>query len=174
MKGYFIQQESVGLRQIEVFDKSAFLQWHNDSKMREKIGGIFPFNSNTFQEICHLSNQTYPANMWFAVCEYDRLVGIAGLHNIKYIQKNAEIAVFIGDEPNRRKGIGKTVLRLIEQYAFGTLDLHRLYALVYSDNAIALDFFRSVGWKKEGVMQEAAFWNYQFRDVVIYSILNQV
>ena len=173
MEGYFIKQGNIGLRQIELSDRDAFIKWHNDNRMREKIGVIFPFNNNVFMEICHTSCVAYPANIWFAGCEYDQLIGIAGLHSIKYIQKNAEIAVFIGDEINRGKGIGKVVLHLIEQYAFGILNLHRLYALIYSNNDGALGFFKSCGWKREGLLKDAAFWNHHFRDVIVYAALYQ-
>lgn len=167
MQEYFIKYGEIGLRPIELTDKEDFIRWHNDSKMREKIGGIFPFGSSVFEEICRASDVSCPGNIWFAVCEGKRLIGIAGLHNVKYIQRNAEIAVLIGEEADRGKGTGSIVLQLMEKYAFGMLNLHRLYALVYSDNMSALHFFEKCGWQQEGIMHEASYWNYRFRDVVV-------
>lgn len=173
MGGYFIKDGEIGLRQVESADKEAFIRWHNDIGMRERIGGIFPFDSNVFEQICHSTDFFRTGNVWFAVCEGERLIGIAGLHNVKYIQRNAEAAIFIGEETDRRKGIGSIILHLMEDYAFGILNLHRLYALVYSDNIAALHFFEKNEWKQEGIMHEASYWNHRFRDVVIWARLEK-
>ena len=172
MASYFIRQGKIGLRSIDFKDEKFFLRWHNDYEMRENIGGVFPFTSNTFQQICRSCHEPYPFDIWFAVCEDDKLIGIAGLHSVRYIQRNAELAILIGEKADREKGKGRIVLELIEEYAFGTLDLHRLYALVYSYNYPAMNFFESCNWNQEGIMQEAAYWNYRFCDVVIWAKMN--
>lgn len=172
MDNYFIRDGSIGLRSILEVDREAFLCWHNDSSIREKIGGIFPFSENTFQEICHSYNELYPSNIWFAICDEDKLIGIAGLHNIKYIQKNAELAILIGEEKKRCKGKGSKILKMIEKYAFGTLNLHRLYAYVYDNNIFAIHFFKKCFWEQEGTLKEASFWNHHFRNVEIWAKLN--
>jgi RimJ/RimL family protein N-acetyltransferase len=171
MSNYFIEEGTIGFRSIREADRETFLRWHNDSCMREKIGGLFPFNENTFRKICCSYNEQHPSDIWFAVCDGDKLIGIVGLHNIKYIQRNAEVAIFIGDNENRCKGKGRIILGLLEEYAFGLLNLHRLYACVYSDNIGALRFFEKRGWEHEGVMRDASFWNYRFRNVEIWAKL---
>lgn len=159
----------MGLRHIRPEGEPMFLQWHNDVDMRERIGGIFPFTAGDFQELCRSGYGQYPSDIWFAVCEEDDLIGIAGLHSVRYIRRNAEVAMLIGEKENRGKGKGRAVLGMIEKYAFGTLALHRLYALVYPDNYSAMQFLKSADWSREGVMQDAAYWNYQFRDVAIWA-----
>lgn len=172
MTNYFIKNNKIGLRNICKTDKEPFLCWHNDYKTREKIGGLFPFTENTFQEICSSYNEPTPSNIWFAACNEDNLIGIIGLHNIKYIQKNAELAILIGEEKNRNKKNGRKMLKLLEEYAFGTLNLHRLYAYIYDDNKYALHFFEKCLWKREGSLKDASFWNYRFRNVEIWAKLN--
>ncbi len=172
MMNYFIKQNEIGLRYIEFNDENVFLHWHNDYETRETIGGIFPFTRNTFREICRSCNEPYPYNIWFAVCEDDKLIGIAGLHSVKYVQRNAELAILIGEKSDRHRGKGRIVIDLIEEYAFGTLALHRLYALVYAYNCPAMKFFEACDWNLEGIMQEAVYWNYHFCDVAMWAKLN--
>lgn len=172
MENYFIRDGKIGLRSIQEYDREAFLCWHDDSGIREKIGGIFPFSGNTFQAICRSYNEPNPPDIWFAVCDGDKLIGIAGLHSIKYIQRNAELAILIGEKKDRREGKGSTVLKLVEEYAFGILNLHRLYAYVYGDNMCALHFFEKCLWEHEGTMKDAFFWNYRFRDIEILAKVN--
>lgn len=172
MENYFIRDRRMGLRSIREEDWEVFLYWHDDSKMREKIGGIFPFSRNAFHEICNSPNEDTPPNIWFAACEGDELIGIVGLHNIKYIQRNAELAILIGSYKDRNKGKGRKILQLIEEYAFGMLNLHRLYAYVYEDNECAKNFFEKCLWVREGIMKDASFWNHNFRNVEIWAKLN--
>ena len=110
MKDYFIERENIGLRPINVKDKYEFIKWHNDEDMRERIGGIFPFNEASFNEIVSLGFEEYPKNIWFSICRNKKLIGIAGLHNIKYVQKNAECAIFIGKGEERQQKNGSLAL----------------------------------------------------------------
>lgn len=171
MEGYFIEEDNIGLRSIRKEDEIDFLRWHNNSKMREKIGGVFPFTENTFHEICTAHNENYPSDIWFAVCVNNNLTGIAGFHYIKYIQRNAELALFIGEENIRKQGIGSKTLKLLEEYAFNTLNLHRIYVNVYSDNLEARKFFQKNQWQEEGILRDAIYWKNCFRNVVIYAKL---
>ena len=82
MENYFIRGGQIGLRSIREDDREAFFCWHDDSSIREKIGGIFPFCENTFKAICQSYNELNPPNIWFAVCDGDKLIGFAGLHSI--------------------------------------------------------------------------------------------
>lgn len=172
MENYFIIDGQIGLRSIREDDREAFLCWHDDSCIREKIGGIFPFSEKTFQAICQSYNESNPPDIWFAVCDGDKLIGIAGIHNIKYIQRNAELAILIGERQDRNKGKGSMILKLVEEYAFGTLNLHRLYAYVYGDNMCALHFIEKCLWKYEGTLKDASFWNHRFRDIEIWAKVN--
>ena len=170
MSYYFIKKGNIGLRQICVDDKEKFLYWHNNAEMRRRIGGIFPFDETIFYKICSDSIGEQPSDIWFAICKEERLIGIAGLHSIKYIQRNAEVALLL-DFIEQNQGIGSTVLTMMEEYAFGELNLHRLYAFVYSDNQIAKKFFQTNEWNKEGELVDASYWNYQFRNVLIFAKL---
>lgn len=172
MDNYFIRDGKIGLRSIREDDREAFLCWHDDSGIRKNIGGIFPFSENTFQAICRSYNEPYPSDVWFAVCDGDKLIGIAGLHSIKYIQRNAELAILIGEKQERNKGKGNMILKLVEKYAFGTLNLHRLYAYIYDDNLCALHFFEKCLWEREGIMKDASFWNHRFRNIEIWAKLS--
>ncbi|HIX59482.1 MAG TPA: GNAT family N-acetyltransferase [Candidatus Blautia gallistercoris] len=171
MRDYFLKQDAIGLRGIRKEDQETFLNWHNDSELREKIGGIFPFTEGMFEQICRGNMEDHPADVWFAICRNDRLIGIAGLHSIKYIQRNAELSLLIGNPEERRRGSGSLSLQLIEVYAFKTLQMHRLYARVYGDNQGAQRFLKKCHWRQEGILREASFWKNRFRDVEIWAKL---
>lgn len=168
----FINKEDLILRQLLVEDKKSFLKWHNDTELRNYIGGAFPFAEETFLNIIKQEPTDNPSNVWFGVCQSEKLIGIAGLHNIKYIQNNAEISFFVGDKKFRGKGYGAAIVDLLKHYAFETIGLHRVYARIYSGNLRSIRTLEKCGFMKEGVLHEANYWNGNYRDINIYAIIN--
>ena len=170
--GAFISKGSMVLRPVRPEDGMLFLKWHNDQNLRESIGGAFPFTERTFSDICNRGNTETPANVWFAAEWEGHLIGIAGLHNIKYIQRNAEIALLIGEWENRQKGYGTAILESVSRYGFQDLGLHRLYAQIYPHNTASIQLFQKSGFQREGILREASWWNGRFRDIIIYGKLD--
>lgn len=170
--GAFLKGGRITLRSISPEDKKLFLIWHNDPEMRNDIGGVFPFTEHDYIAICNASGIEMPLNVWFAVCLDDSLIGIAGLHNIKYIQRNAEIALLIGDSKYRNKGYGTCILELLVGYAFHTLNLHRVYEIIFSENIPSIHLAEKCSFVREGILHEANYWNGVYRDVVLYARLN--
>lgn len=168
----FLKSGNLILRPIAPEDKELFLVWHNDPEMRNCIGGIFPFTEYTYREICKGSEVDTPPNIWFSLCLDSQLIGIAGLHSIRYIQRNAEIALLIGESEYRNKGYGSRVLELLVEYAFHTLNLHRVYACIFSQNTAPMRLVEKCSFLKEGTLRDSIYWNGAYRDVIIYARLS--
>lgn len=168
----FIIEDNLSLRPIHREDKNTFLKWHNDAELRKMIGGLVPFSEAEFIEVCQMKERTNPPNIWFAICVDGRVIGISGLHKIKYLQRNAEVSIFIGEKSFRNRGIATKTMKMLEDYAFGCLQMHRIYAYVFADNEPSVLFFNKCGWAKEGILKDASYWNGQYRDVLLFSMLN--
>ena len=168
MCDHFITGIEVSLRPIHSSDKYFFLKWYNDQDIRKNIGGIVPFSEGEFKAACEMIGKSAPSSLWFSISVDGHLVGISGLHQIRYLQRNAEISVLIGEAEFRNKGIATEVIGLLEKYSFDTLQLHRLYAHVFFDNPASIRLFEKCGWEQEGRLREAAFWDGRYRDVLVY------
>ena len=59
--------------------------------------------------------------------------------------RRAAIGMYIAPE-HRGKGVGKEALRLLEQYAFGHLNLRVLYAVIATKNIACTTLYRSTGY----------------------------
>jgi diamine N-acetyltransferase len=69
-------------------------------------------------------------------------------------------------------GIGKPLLKDIIDMAFNELKADRLWLDVFTDNGRALHTYKAVGFREEGVLQEASLRNDgQLGSLVIMSIL---
>ena len=54
------------------------------------------------------------------------------------------------------RGLGRRILRELIRIGFRELGAHRLFLDVYEDNARARHLYKSLGFRYEGVMREAA------------------
>ncbi len=174
MKNSFLVDNYICLCPLHKEDKDVFLKWYNDFTIRSCIGGLIPFSETEFMEACEMRERINPPGLWFSVHVCGQIVGIVGIHQIKYIQRNAELSILIGDEEHRKKGIATRIIKMIERYAFLDLQIHRLYANIFSDNTPSIRLVEKCGWDREGMLRDAAFWNGRFRDVVIYAKLTPI
>ena len=56
-------------------------------------------------------------------------------------------------------------------YAFGSLNFHRLAIGVIDINERALRFYEKAGFRKEGVQRDGYYYNHKYHDFVMMSIL---
>lgn len=168
----FFTKDNIHLGLLNIEDKDTFLNWYNDPLIRENIGGMIPFSENEFLEAYQMKQRLNPPNLWFSIFLDKQLIGISGLHQIKYIQRNAEISILIGRQEFRGKNIASKVIDMMADYSFNYLQMHRLYAYVFSDNTPSMQLFLKLNWCKEGRLREAAYWNGKFRDIIVFGKLN--
>jgi RimJ/RimL family protein N-acetyltransferase len=62
-------------------------------------------------------------------------------------------------------------MQLLIDYAFNTLNLHRLELSVYSFNVRAIKCYRKLGFKEEGRSREAFFGHGQYHDILQMGLL---
>jgi len=109
----------------------------------------------------------------FAICliENDHHIGNIALQQISKKNQSAEFAILLGNPSTYGKGIGYEAGKLLMEYAFITLKLHRLYCGTHGENSGMQKLALKLGMKKEGVRPDALFKNGQFADIVEYGIL---
>ncbi len=91
--------------------------------------------------------------------ENDHIIGVMGLHRIHYIHGTASTGSFIGLPENRGRGYGTEAKMLLLEYAFHTLDLHKVYAEVYDFNPASKRCMEKCGYHEEGSRKEQHFRN---------------
>ena len=97
-------------------------------------------------------------------------VGLVSLKNINWIDRNAEFAIVIVSEDKTGKGYGRAATVSVIEYAFITLNLHRIYLSVLSSNIRAKTLYEKVGFKQEGVWREHAFMMGKYQDLLWYGL----
>ena len=101
-------------------------------------------------------------------------IGICGLVQFDEDNKNAKVAIIIGNTKNHSKGIGTESLNLLLEYGFKELKIHRIDAEVIEYNKKSLNFFKKLGFKQEVVMRDYIFRNGKWWNLFIFSKMSSV
>jgi ribosomal-protein-alanine N-acetyltransferase len=99
------------------------------------------------------------------------IIGRCGLHNWNREHNRAEIGYNISDEKFKRKGLMSEAVSSIIDYGFNELNLHRIEALVGSNNIPSLKIIESHHFIKEGLLRQHYFVEDKFEDSIVFSIL---
>ena len=93
-------------------------------------------------------------------------VGSVFIKNIDRSAQKGEYGIFIGEESARGKGLGSEAARLMLQYGFEALGLHRIYLSVFAYNQAAIQSYKRAGFRTEGVFRDDFLYDGRYEDIV--------
>lgn len=98
-------------------------------------------------------------------------IGFIRMDEIDHFNKSIRIG---GDiHPDfRGKGYGTKMYKLLLEYCFNQLNMHRVWLLVLADNYVAMNLYNKMGLRGEGTQREAIFRDGKYQDYVMMSILD--
>ena len=99
------------------------------------------------------------------------IIGRCGLHNWNKEHKRAEIGYHMSDEDYKRKGLMTEAVSSIIDFGFNELNLHRIEALVGSNNIPSLKIIENHNFTKEGVLRKHYYIADKYEDSIVFSIL---
>ena len=167
---------SLKLRALRLDDAEVTWAWRNQDDIRDQYSG-HPFPVNLEMERSWLektAGSNIPTTVFgIELVASNKLIGMTVLRNINFINREAELAILIGDEEERGKGYATDALRLTLDFAFRKLGLNRIFLKVNVDNAPALQLYEKCGFQKEGRLRESVFKNGLFKDQLVMSVLSR-
>jgi RimJ/RimL family protein N-acetyltransferase len=98
-------------------------------------------------------------------------LGEAVLRNIDRQNRCAGFRISLGGSTLYGRGLGTRATLLVLDFAFGTLDLHRVELEVYEFNPRARRVYEKVGFVVEGVRRDALWWSGAWHSAVQMAIL---
>ena len=170
----FLVGDQVCLRPPEGDDLPLICKWANDPEIRGLTGEVLPTSMKRAAEFLEKIH-TEKERVWFSVVLKDknRLIGEAGLLRMFYPWRTTDLTLIIGEKDCWGKGYGTEAILLLLDYAFGYLNFHRVSVGVVGFNERALQFYQKVGFKKEGVQRDGYYYNHEYHDFVMMSILKE-
>jgi RimJ/RimL family protein N-acetyltransferase len=165
----------VVLRPLCSADRAKSVRWRNDPGIRDNILGYrFPVTEAMEADWIDavLKDQSRTRVVLAIEDKSDgALVGFVYLNNIDWFARNAEFGILIGERSRHGKGLAREALSLIADYAFESLNLHKLYLRVVAFNKRALRLYRAFGFADEGVQRQQAYLRGRYYDVVLMGLI---
>ena len=163
-----IKGKTIALRSLEENDLEILKNWRNSPHIRKTTREYRILNMlNQKNWFSSLHQNDPPKNIIFGVENNKKnLIGVCGLTYIDWKNKHAEISIYLGKKNWQKSLLGKELLQLITDYGFGELNLHRLYAEIFSTAPENIKLFEKMNFHREGILREKLWrngkWNYSF------------
>ena len=172
-----LKGEKVLLRPVKRSDISHFLKWFNDPEVIQYLNMYLPMTEMAeekwIEDLATRGRAGTDAHFVIEAMDGDdnTPIGNIGLHGISTKDHGALFGIAIGEKDYWSKGYGTEATRLILNYGFQQLNLHRIWSAAFAFNERSIKLHMRVGFREEGRQREAMFKNGEFHDIVEFGIL---
>ena len=147
----------INLRKIEPKDLPFLYQWENDASVWADGANHNPLSQQDLRDyIESTTGDIYKDGQLRLIIEEQSsiinhqssitTIGCIDLFDLDIRNRRAALGMYIAPEA-RGKGVGKEALRLLEDYAFGHLNLRVLYAVIATNNTACTALYRHAGYQ---------------------------
>ncbi len=170
-----LEGERIYLREVRLSDVNAnYHRWMNDSDVIRYLECRFSPNSiyaikDFVEKIIKDRDNIFLAIM---LKDGDRHIGNIKIGPINRIHRFADVGLLIGEKDCWGKGYATEALRLVANYAFKTLKLHRLTAGCYDRNKGSEKAFKKAGFAVEGIRKKHCYCDGKYVDTIMLGLLN--
>lgn len=173
-----LKGNKVLLRPIKRPDIKFFVKWFNDPEIIQYFSMHLPTTEwDEEKYIEKLSNKKEKNDVLFVIEVADngrkKPIGKCGLVNIEYKDRHAIFGIAIGEKNYWGNNHGSEAARLLIDYGFKQLNLHRITSFVYEFNDRSIKMHKKLGFQEEGRCRKEVFKNGQFWDKIIFGLLEK-
>ncbi len=143
----------VYLRPLERSDAEQIVPWLQSRDLTRHLGDFFPAVDirAVADGIERLYRTGHDLLLGVVRRDTDGLIGITELHQLDLDNRKASFGLLIGE---MGKGYGVEVSGLMLDYAFGQLDLNRVWLHVDERNTRGIRAYQKAGFRREGLLRE--------------------
>ena len=172
-----LEAERIYLKKLSPMDvKEDYVNWMNDKEVMRYTESRFKTHSkgdlvSYVEKVMNDSRYSF-----FAIVVKDRDVHIGNIKIGPFDKKHGfgDIGIIIGKKDYYGKGFATEAIKLIVDYAFDSLKLHKVTASCYAANPGAIKAFKKAGFEEEGRLNKHYLCEGQYTDKVCLGIINNV
>lgn len=166
-----IKGKRVILREQRPEDAKFYAYWFNQPEIMFRCGFSEPTDEAKERDRIVHDHRTADS-VWFTVTDLGgRILGETGLLRMFPAWHQTDLTIILPDPEIRRRGYGTEAITLLLDLAFGEYDMHRVSIGVVGQNAEALAFYRRIGFRQEGILEDGYFYNNEYSDFIMMRIL---
>jgi RimJ/RimL family protein N-acetyltransferase len=168
LEGDLVRLEPLGPADIT----DEYVGWLNDPATFRYLGTKF---GQTRASVQRYVEGVHPPDLLCRIVEKGSgaHVGNIALHSIHPVHRCGELGIMIGSPAARGKGYGREACRLIIDYAFDHLNLHKVTAGTVDKNVAMKQVFLGLGFTIEGTLAQHFYLEGQYHDIYRFGLLRK-
>lgn len=165
----FIVGKKLYLRGLEKSDlEGDYFQWLNDREVTKFMdSGIFPNTQEKLEEF-YKNNALSSNNVILAIIDVDsdKHIGNIKLGPINWISRISPLGIMIGNKEFWGKNYAPESIKLVLDYAFRRLNLHKITLGVVEKNNAAVSVYKKTGFKVEGLAKSQFYLDGEYCNAI--------
>lgn len=168
-----IRGKRIILREQREEDAPLFAHWFNQPQVMFQCGFEKPTDEEKVKRQITVDHRSEDS-LWFTITDGEgRIVGETGLLWMFPAWHQTDLTIIIPDPQMQRKGYGTEAMEIMLDLAFHEYKMHRVSIGVVARNTSALKFYKKMGFRQEGVLEEAYYYKGAYSDFVMMRILSR-
>ena len=169
-----ITGKKIILRTIEKRDIAKIKDWNYGPQIADVYSSRFPISDKEQYNWFHRQRKdSFKKKFMIQTKRGKRPVGLLGLMDIDQLNKCCEIGILIGEKNYSGKGYAQDAMKAVLDFLFTQMNFNCVYLYVFETNTRAIEFFRKLGFKKDGVLRECVFKQGRYISKFVMSILKK-
>lgn len=171
-----LEGKRIYLRPVDLSDATEeYVNWLNDEEVNQFLEVRFAEHTpeGLKNDIEKISKD--PNTLFLAMIRKDtqRHIGNIKLGPIDWNHRVGDIGIMIGDKSSWGRGYAREAIKLLSDYAFNILKLHKLEAGAYENNIGSIKAFLKVGFSEEGRKRKRFRFKDTYTDQVFLGRINE-
>ena len=163
---------NVTIRPITYADTDNIVRWRNSDFVKKRFLYRALFTAESHNNWMKNMVETKKVYQFIISCD-GKDVGSIYLRDVDLQNKKAEYGVFIGEKNYLGKGVGQAATKLVLEFAFKKLKLHKVFLRVLSDNIGAIKSYEKSGFVQEGFFKDEICTDGKYESVIFMAIFNK-
>lgn len=171
----FIEGKLIDLLPLNSDHVDLYSKWENDPKVRKYARTEIPITIEESKKYLETSKGKIRTRIMFEIWhKKDRKpIGFCEFDDIYWSYRIAHIGYLIGEVEYWGRGICTELVKLLLEYGFKELNLHKISVDVVVLNLSSIRCLEKNGFKLEGTLKEEMYIDGEFFDILKFGILQE-
>jgi len=154
-------------------DLESCVRWVNDQEVIEYLSIYLPSSEQDEEEwFDGLQKRKNDVILGIETLKGD-FIGITGLHQINWKDRTANHGVIIGEKDHWGNGCGTDSHMTLLNYAFNTLNLHKIHSSAVGFNERSINYHLTCGYQNEGRRRKQIYKKGEYWDLILFGVFKE-
>jgi len=168
----FIKGINIDLLPQNIENVKLYTKWVNNPEVRQYGRTEIPITVEDQKIFLKSQDAKIKEKFYFDIWHKKdkKIIGFIGFEELDYINRKGIIGFIIGEKEYWGQNICTEAVKLITEYGFNELNLHKLVALTFSPNKGSQRVLEKNNYIREAVLKEDEYVDGVYLDTLIYRI----